>query len=228
MDKVKIQEIADEAGLSNGDLLEKAKALGFDVKAANSTISMEDAGILVDYAISGTLPKGFKKPGTKAKIKVVKKKEEDAPQEAAPEVNEAPEAEEVKVEAPKVEEVVEAAAPVVEESVAPEIVEETPESEAKEAVEEVVVVKEETAAEEKVVEEPAPEVVEAPAAPKEVKKRKGISVVSKKAEPAAASENGEEKPKRRVLSRTGIKIVRKAKPAPVRSGTTTTTNKTFY
>ncbi|MBT8343453.1 MAG: translation initiation factor IF-2 N-terminal domain-containing protein, partial [Sulfurovum sp.] len=76
MDKVKIQEIADEAGLSNGDLLDKAKALGFDVKAANSTISMEDAGILVDYAISGTLPKGFSKPGSKPKITVVKKKVE--------------------------------------------------------------------------------------------------------------------------------------------------------
>jgi len=60
MDKVKIQEIADEAGLSNADLLDKAKELGFDVKAANSTISMENAGILVDYAISGTLPKGIK------------------------------------------------------------------------------------------------------------------------------------------------------------------------
>jgi translation initiation factor IF-2 len=46
MDKVKIQEIADEAGLSNADLLDKAKELGFDVKAANSTISMENAGIL--------------------------------------------------------------------------------------------------------------------------------------------------------------------------------------
>ena len=72
MDKVKIQEIADEAGLSNADLLDKAKELGFDVKAANSTISMENAGILVDYAISGTLPKGFKKPSSKAKITVVK------------------------------------------------------------------------------------------------------------------------------------------------------------
>ena len=75
MDKVKIQEIADEAGLSNGDLLEKAKELGFDVKAANSTISLDDAGVLVDYAISGTLPKGFKTPNAKKKITVVKKKE---------------------------------------------------------------------------------------------------------------------------------------------------------
>ena len=73
MDKVKIQEIAEEAGLSNGDLLEKAKELGFDVKAANSTISYDDAGVLVDYAISGTLPKGFQKAGKESNIKVVKK-----------------------------------------------------------------------------------------------------------------------------------------------------------
>ena len=69
MDKVKIQDIAAEASLSNAELLEKAKELGFDVKAANSTISMENAGILVDYAISGTLPKGFKKPGSKPILK---------------------------------------------------------------------------------------------------------------------------------------------------------------
>jgi len=65
MDKVRIQEVAEEAGLSNGELIEKAKELGFDVKAANSAISLDDAGILVDYAISGTLPKGFKKSGEK-------------------------------------------------------------------------------------------------------------------------------------------------------------------
>ncbi len=74
MDKVKIQEIADEAGLSNGDLLEKAKELGFNVVSAMSTITMEDAGILVDYAISGTLPRGYKKTRSKTKTKVVKKK----------------------------------------------------------------------------------------------------------------------------------------------------------
>jgi hypothetical protein len=68
MDKVKIQEIADEAGLSNDNLLEAARELGFDIKEANSTISMEDAGVLVDYAISGRLPKGFKKPNKPDKV----------------------------------------------------------------------------------------------------------------------------------------------------------------
>ncbi|MBN2768804.1 MAG: translation initiation factor IF-2 N-terminal domain-containing protein, partial [Campylobacterales bacterium] len=65
MDKVKIQEIAEEAGLSNADLLEKATELGFDIKAANSSISLENAGVLVEYAISGKLPAGFKKPKPK-------------------------------------------------------------------------------------------------------------------------------------------------------------------
>ncbi|HEY9190659.1 MAG TPA: translation initiation factor IF-2 [Sulfurovum sp.] len=168
MDKVKIQEIADEAGLSNADLLDKAKELGFDVKAANSTISMENAGILVDYAISGTLPKGFKKPGSKPKITVVKKKEETVQKEA--------ETEEVKAE----------------ESIS------------------------ETKAETKVKEKEAPVEEEAP---KAVKKRKGISVVSKSAESESTddSEAEEEKPKKKTLSRGGIKIVRKAKPAPARA-----------
>ncbi|MBU1668157.1 translation initiation factor IF-2 [bacterium] len=69
MDKVKIQEIADEAGASNAVLIEKAKELGYDVKAANSTVTVEEAGILIDYAINGVKPKTVEKP----KVKVVKK-----------------------------------------------------------------------------------------------------------------------------------------------------------
>ncbi len=211
MDKVKIQEIADEAGLSNGDLLEKAKELGFDVKAANSTISLDDAGILVDYAISGTLPKDFTKPGAKAKIKVVKKKVEAVPEEPKAEVTETEIVQEVATEE-VVEKVLEEKA--VEEVAAeetPVVVEAPVEKEVAEEVTETTPVKEEE------VIEPVAEVI----VPKEVKKRKGISVSSKKTEPEAteAAKEGEEKPKRRVLSRTGIKIVRKAKPAPVRAGT---------
>ena len=149
MDKVKIQEIADEAGLSNADLLDKAKELGFDVKAANSTISMENAGILVDYAISGTLPKGFKKPGSKSKITVVKKKVETVEQKAS-----TPEVETEATEKPVAETTVETPESTTEEKVETETPEVTAESTEK------------------------PEV-------KKVKKRKGISVVSKKTEPEA-------------------------------------------
>ncbi len=188
MDKVKIQEIAEEAGLSNGDLLDKAKELGFDVKAANSTISMENAGVLVDYAISGTLPKGFKKPGDKPKITVVKKKVEPLKEEVIEPVSETID---------PVEEV------VVDETPAP--------SETKE-----------TTVEETTVEE----VVEKPVV-KEIKKRRGISVVSKKEDSGEAAVQTAEKPKRKTLSRAGIKIVRKAKPAPVRAGTNISLGKTF-
>ncbi|WP_373029031.1 translation initiation factor IF-2 [Sulfurovum sp.] len=184
MDKVKIQEIADEAGLSNADLLDKAKELGFDVKAANSTISMEDAGILVDYAISGTLPKEFTKPGSKPKITVVKKKVEVVEKKVS-----TPEVETAVIEEPAAETVTETSEMTKEETV---------EAAAPEAVEEIV--------EKPVV--------------KEVKKRKGISVVSKKTEPEVpAAAEDEDKPKRKTLSRGGIKIVRKAKPAPVRAST---------
>lgn len=179
MDKVKIQEIADEAGLSNGELLDKAKELGFDVKAANSTISMQDAGILVDYAISGTLPKGFSKPGSKSKITVVKKKVEAV--EAVTPAN--------TVEAP------------IEKKSTGSTLDSIVEDE-KETVTDTVEVTEEDVIQ-KVV-------------PKEVKKRKGISVVSKKTE-SEEDDDTEVQPKKRTLSRAGIKIVRKAKPAPVRA-----------
>ena len=194
MDKVKIQEIADEAGLSNGDLLEKAKELGFDVKAANSAISLDDAGVLVEYAISGTLPKGFKTPGSKVKkIKVVKKKIEVSKEETSKTATEvSPEVPEDTVSEKEVSE-----------KDTSEVVEDT-NIEAKEEVSTEVPTKEESTP-----------------APKEVKKRKGISVVSKKTEPEikVATSSSEDKPKKRVLSRGGIKIVRKAKPAPVRANT---------
>ena len=215
MDKVKIQEIAAEAGLSNADLLSKAKELGFNVKAANSTISLDDAGVLVDYAISGKLPENFgKAKKSKSGITIVKKKVSEKA---------------VKVEAPKSEEVttteVEAeqeptvSTPEVEESTASTTAstevttqeQEAPKAEDTKADE----AKEETApTQESVVEEKKPV----------AKKRKGISVVSKKSEPevtlkSAKEGSDEEKPKRRTLSRGGIKIVRKAKPAPVRAAT---------
>ncbi len=218
MDKVKIQDVAAEASLSNAELIEKAKELGFDVKVANSTISMENAGILVDYAISGTLPKGFSKPGAKKKIKIVKKKTEVPVEEVS--VKETAEVESVEKVAVEEAPSKEVAAETVVETDAQ--VTETAETEVSEVVEET---------ESAVEAEEAPTVEEAtpPPPPKEVKKRKGISVVSKKTETETKSEATDEaKPVRRVLSRGGIKIVRKAKPAPVRAGTQISFGKTNY
>lgn len=62
MDKVKIQDVANEAGLSNSEVLDKANELGFNVKVASSSISAENAEVLFDYIVSGKLPSGFAKP----------------------------------------------------------------------------------------------------------------------------------------------------------------------
>ncbi|MEA1880000.1 MAG: translation initiation factor IF-2 [Campylobacterota bacterium] len=216
MDKVKIQEIADEAGLSNQNLLEKAKELGFDVKAANSTISYDDAGILVDYAISGTLPKGFNKAGDKSKITVVKKKVVAKKVENTEATNDVNTKVEVESEAePKVE-------PIETMEVESSNTHDEKISEAPAKVEEVANVDASTEAEPKAEEE-----IKTP--PKEVKKRRGISVVSKAPEEAPVIKKAEEstQPRKRALSRGGIKIVRKAKPAPTRAATNISLGKTF-
>ena len=56
MGKVKIHEIAAEAGRSSKELLVMAKELGYDVKAAASTINMEQAETLMEYAMNGVMP----------------------------------------------------------------------------------------------------------------------------------------------------------------------------
>jgi len=61
MDRVKIQEIAQEAGASKTILIEKAKELDFNVKGINSTLTVEEAGILIDYVINNIKPPKEKK-----------------------------------------------------------------------------------------------------------------------------------------------------------------------
>ncbi len=203
MDKVKIQEIAAEAGLSNTELLGKAKELGFNVKVANSSISMEQAGILVDYAISGTLPSDYKKPTQKSKITMVKKIR--------------------KVEKPKAE-VIEKSEEIKKEVIAEVKKESTPPKAPSVAPKETPVTQDPKTEKKNVTplkEEPSDKEVVAPEAKKPTpKKRKGITAVSrKKVEPAvteASEEKAVVKPKRRGLSRGGITIVKKAKPAPVK------------
>ncbi len=73
MDKIRIQEIAEEAGIPNSDLLLCARKLGINIKASNSAICMEEAGILIDYVISGTLPKNWRK-NQKKESKIVDNK----------------------------------------------------------------------------------------------------------------------------------------------------------
>ena len=133
MGKIKIQEIAAEAGMSNNDAIAKAKELGFDVKVAGSSISFEQAEILVDYALTGKLPDGFAKRGDKTKITVTKKAK------AAPAEPEVPESDIEPKPEPATEE--DKATDVAVEEKAEETPSETqeePEAEAKAEVKEIV------------------------------------------------------------------------------------------
>ena len=70
MSKIKIEEVALEAGASAKDAVEKAKELGYKVRAKNSTITEEQAEALMEYLISGKKPED-----KKAKVKKVTKKD---------------------------------------------------------------------------------------------------------------------------------------------------------
>lgn len=53
MDKVRINEIAKELGMPSKDIIEKAADMGLNVKAASSSISVEDAEKLMNYVLTG-------------------------------------------------------------------------------------------------------------------------------------------------------------------------------
>ncbi|WP_457747292.1 translation initiation factor IF-2 [Sulfurimonas sp.] len=53
IDKVSVKEIADELGITSKDVLEKAKSMGLEVKAAQSKVTMEQADTLVNYIMNG-------------------------------------------------------------------------------------------------------------------------------------------------------------------------------
>jgi len=69
MSKIKIEEVALEAGTSDKIALDKAKELGLKVRAKNSTITEQEAENLMNYIITG------KKPENKQNSKPIKEEE---------------------------------------------------------------------------------------------------------------------------------------------------------
>ncbi|MDF1883824.1 translation initiation factor IF-2 [Sulfurimonas sp. SAG-AH-194-C21] len=76
-DKVSVKEIADELGIASKDVLEKAKNMGIEVKAALSKVSMEDAEKIANYIMNGE----DDKPTPTPKPTVVKIAKDDTPKE---------------------------------------------------------------------------------------------------------------------------------------------------
>ncbi len=196
MSKIKIEEVALEAGTSDKIALEKAKDLGLKVRAKNSTITEQEAENLMNYIITGKRPESTQKPESAKKAeekkeapkksakkdtvskKVAKDKVSDADtkskSEPKAEAKTAKKAEEKKEESKKVEK------PAIKESVAQE--------ENKELKEEPQEVK------------PKP------------KKRRGITATPKvtpKVEEVAEEKKEEAKPP---VKRRGITIVKKKNP----------------
>ncbi len=72
-DKVRVYEIAEEAGASSQDVIAKAKDLGIELKSPQSAVSYEDAEEITKYIMTGTSSRLPSKPVSKAK-KVVENK----------------------------------------------------------------------------------------------------------------------------------------------------------
>jgi len=125
-DKVSVKEIADELGISSKDVLEKAKNMGIEVKAAQSKVTMEEAENIANYIMNGE-PASASEP-TKVIVKKATSKE----------TTNTPKEEPIKVEVEDVKSEVETKVDTKEEEVAEKVVEkvkeeETPPKEVKKA-----------------------------------------------------------------------------------------------
>ena len=206
MDRVKIQEIAVEAGASNAELIEKAKELGYDVKAANSSVTIEEAGILVDYVLNGIKPKTVKpKPKIVKKAKVVKEEKaqesiESAKVEASKEEETPANQEASKEETPK-----EKKATAPKRKLRTGSITATPKKKKVEVVE-VEKSSEEQPKEQKVAEEKVEATTEAPQAETSVEAKSEEAATQEVTKEEAPKE---EKPKAR-RKRIGITVVKKA------------------
>lgn len=85
MAKIRIYEIANEAGYSSKEILEKVKELGLDIKSASSAVEEEIAGAIYEYIQSGKIPEVFQKNSksnsAKKSTKTPKKDKEDKKEE---------------------------------------------------------------------------------------------------------------------------------------------------
>lgn len=103
-DKVRVYEIAEEAGASSQDVIAKAKDLNIELKSPQSAVSFEDAEEIANYIMTGKSSKLVKKAAPKPKKVAVKKVEPKATEEVAKKV-EAKETAAVKDNNPEVKKV---------------------------------------------------------------------------------------------------------------------------
>ena len=140
MDKVKISEVAQELGMETKVILSKAIEMELAVKVANSSITIEEAGMLTDFIMTGKNPVQKKtvkqsKPEvkdievavekTETPDEVIKKENRpEAEKETPSPVSEVLEAPKVEAKKPKVKPALRKITKIVKEEVVPEVVKE--------------------------------------------------------------------------------------------------------
>ncbi len=207
MDKVRIKEIAEELGLQSKEVVEKATDIGLAVKAANSSVTPEEAEKLMNYVLTGVKeePKPVKPEPTvkKAEAEPEPKKEEPKPKEKATPKKDVAKEKPVEKETPKKVE-----KKVIKEE--PKKVETT-----KVAAKEVETKKVETIkVEPKTIEEKVPSETKSEA-------KKEVEVTTPKVEPKVEPEEKKPEPKKESLAsasvrkRRGLVIVKKKRPVKV-------------
>ncbi len=68
VDKVKVSDIAKELGMKSKEVVEKANDIGISAKAANSSVTQEDAEGLINFILTGAMPKPKEKKAPKKKV----------------------------------------------------------------------------------------------------------------------------------------------------------------
>lgn len=82
-EKVRVYEIADEAGSTSQDVISKAKDLGIELKSAQATVSYKEAEEITEYILTGKSPR--LKANEKKEPKILKKEQKEE-KETIPEV----------------------------------------------------------------------------------------------------------------------------------------------
>ncbi|AXX91334.1 translation initiation factor IF-2 [Malaciobacter molluscorum LMG 25693] len=80
-DKVRVYEIADEAGANSNEVISKAKEMGIELKSPQSAVSLEQAEEIVNYMMSGANSKKSNSSSKNKKSVSHKEKKQERPAE---------------------------------------------------------------------------------------------------------------------------------------------------
>ncbi len=181
MDKVRISEVALELGMETKAVLAKAQEMDLGVKAGNSAISLEDAGYLMDFILTGknNSPKKLQEPApkpqedkgkvrTKTKASDAKVAPKESPKPTEPKADTKPKETPVNPPAPAVKE--EESKPVESKTTPESVSQKSPTTEPKQDDKEAIQDSE-----------------SAPIAKESLKKRRGLMIVKKRKKPTNQS-----------------------------------------